>query len=197
MKKLIIGFLIIPFSIMLITSCQTKPKPTPKPVAYFRVTFPKKHYIRYTPDTCPYSFEMPTYAKVKPFTDPRIKGDNCWITLEFPQFKAELTITYYPIKNNLEQLLDDSYTLAYKHSIRADDIIEKQYIDRKHNVYATVFDITGNAASPMQFHITDSTKHFFRGSLYFRVRTNRDSLQPSITYLEKDIKHLIETFRWK
>jgi len=114
-----------------------------------------------------------------------------------PQLKAEITITYYPIHNNLEQLIDDSYTLAYKHSIRADDIQEKEFVNKTENVYATVFDIKGNAASPMQFHITDSTMHFFRGSLYFRTRPNRDSLAPAIDYLEKDIIHLIESFRWQ
>ena len=176
--------------------CQ-KPKPTPRPVAYFRINLPKKDYKKFNPDTCPYSFDIPTYAKVVPFTDPNIKHDKCWITISFPQFKAELTITYYQIHNNLEQLLDDSYTLAYKHAIRADDIIEKNYIDRKHKVFATVFDITGSAASPMQFHITDSTKNFFRASLYFRVTPNRDSLQPAIDFLEKDLIHMIETFQWR
>ena len=94
-------------------------------------------------------------------------------------------------------MIDDSYTLAYKHSIRADDIQEKEFVNEHSRVYATVFDITGNAASPMQFHITDSSQHFFRGSLYFRTRPNRDSLQPAIDFVEKDIIHLIETFRWK
>ncbi len=186
----------ISLAALLFASC-AKPKPRPRPMAYFRINFPQKQYTLYKPDTCPYSFEVPVYAKIVPFTGKTQGSHHCWITVVFPQFKAELTITYYPVRGNLEQLIDDSYTLAYKHSIRADDIKEKQYIDTAHRVYATVFDITGNAASPMQFHITDSTRHFFRGSLYFKVRPNRDSLQPAIDFIEADVKKLIETFRWQ
>ncbi len=195
MKKLTVILFTLLFALFNFF-CQ-KPKPTPRPVAYFRINLPQKKYIKFNPDTCPYSFEIPTYSRIIPFTDANTKHNNCWITISFPQFKAELTITYYQIHNNLEQLLDDSYTLAYKHAIRADDITEKNYIDNKHKVYATVFDITGNAASPMQFHITDSTKNFFRASLYFRCTPNRDSLQPAIDFIEKDLIHLIETFRWR
>ncbi len=192
MKKL---FLLIPAIIFLFASC-TKPKATPRPVGYFRINFPNKHYIVFEPDTCPYSFELPDYYKITKAND---VPDSvfCWITLKVPKLKAEISITYYQIHDNLEQLIDDSYTLAYKHSIRADDIYEKEFVNDQSKVYATVFDIKGNAASPMQFHITDSTKHFFRGSLYFRTRPNRDSLQPAIDFIEKDIIHLIETFRWK
>ena len=139
---------------------------------------------------------MPKYFKVHPVQE-YSDTVHCWITIEIPTLNAEITITYYPVHNNLEQLIDDSYTLAYKHSIKADDILEKEFVNNKAHVYATVFDIRGNAASPMQFHITDSTKNFFRGSLYFRTRPNRDSLQPAITFLEKDILRLIETLRWK
>ena len=181
--------------VLLIISC-TKPKPTPRPIGYYRFNLPQKSYTLYSPDSCPFSFQIPVYAKIVP--DKKMpECSHCWMDIEFPSLNAEITITYYPITNDLEELIDDSYTLAYKHSIRADDIIEKQFINKSKKVFATVFDIKGNAASPMQFHITDSTKHFFRGSLYFRTRPNRDSLQPAISFLEKDIIKLIETFSWK
>ncbi len=191
MKKLLIILLAF---VLAFFSC-TKPKPTPKPVAYFRPNLPEKHYVEFAPDTCPFSFEIPSYYKVRPFNG-NVQYSHCWLTFYVPSLKVEITTTYYPINNNLEQLIDDSYALAYKHTIKADDITEKTYINEKAKVYATVFNIKGNAASPMQFHITDSTKNFFRGSLYFKVRPNRDSLQPSIDFIEKDIIHLIETFKW-
>ncbi len=181
--------------VLLFFSC-SKPKPSPRPVAYFRLNLPPKHYVRFNPDSCPYSFDIPVYARVMPDRDEK-HPHHCWMTIVFPALKAAISVTYYPVEGNLEQLVDDSYTLAYKHSIRADDITEKEFVNKKYGVYATVFDITGNAASPMQFHITDSTRHFFRGSLYFRARPNRDSLDPAIKFLEKDIIRMIESFRWK
>ncbi len=181
--------------VLFIFSC-SKPKPSPRSVAYFRLNLPQKQYISFNPDSCPYSFDLPVYAKVVPDSDEQ-QSHHCWMTIVFPSLKAAISVTYYPVEGNLDQLVDDSYTLAYKHSIRADDITEKEFINKKANVYATVFNITGNAASPMQFHITDSTKHFFRGSLYFRARPNRDSLAPAIKFIEKDIIRMIESFRWK
>jgi len=47
------------------------------------------------------------------------------------------------------------------------------------------------------FYITDSLNHFFTGELLFQVRPNYDSLQPSILFIEEDIKKLIESFEWK
>jgi gliding motility-associated lipoprotein GldD len=56
--------------------------------------------------------------------------------------------------------------------------------------------ITGNTASQIQFHITDSTHHFINGSLYFYVQPNYDSIMPAIDYIKQDISHLLETFKW-
>jgi gliding motility-associated lipoprotein GldD len=53
------------------------------------------------------------------------------------------------------------------------------------------------AASPFQFYLTDSTKNFVRGALYFNTVPNNDSLAPVIDFLKQDIIHMIETFRWK
>ena len=42
-----------------------------------------------------------------------------------------------------------------------------------------------------------SSKHFFSGELLFQTRPNYDSLQPSISFIEADIKKIIESFEWK
>ena len=55
----------------------------------------------------------------------------------------------------------------------------------------------GNAASPIQFYVTDSTRHFINGSVYFNVKPNYDSILPAVNYLEKDIKTFIGTLKWK
>ena len=64
-------------------------------------------------------------------------------------------------------------------------------------MYGALSEVTGNAASPLQFHLTDSTNHFITGALYFKVQPNYDSILPAVKYVEKDIKHLMETLEWK
>jgi hypothetical protein len=45
--------------------------------------------------------------------------------------------------------------------------------------------------------VTDSVKHFLRGALYFDASPNEDSLGVVNNFLQDDMKHLINTFRWK
>jgi hypothetical protein len=52
-------------------------------------------------------------------------------------------------------------------------------------------------ATAHQFFLTDSTKHFLRGALYFDATPNEDSLRPVNAFLQAEMKHLIQTFRWK
>ena len=86
--------------------------------------------------------------------------------------------------------------MVYKHTIKADAINEKLYHNKKSNTYGTLYDISGETASSVQFHLTDSTKNFVRGSLYFDVSTNEDSLKPIIDYLRQDILTIMETLVW-
>jgi gliding motility-associated lipoprotein GldD len=64
-------------------------------------------------------------------------------------------------------------------------------------VYGLIYDIEGNTASSLQFYVTDSTKHFIRGALYFNVRPNIDSVKIVLEFLKKDVLHLIQTLQWK
>jgi hypothetical protein len=45
--------------------------------------------------------------------------------------------------------------------------------------------------------VTDSSKHFLRGALYFNSVPNVDSLKIVIDYIRKDVLHLINTVKWK
>ena len=59
------------------------------------------------------------------------------------------------------------------------------------------FRVGGNAATARQFYVTDSVKHFLRGALYFDATPNEDSLSVVNEFLQEDMKHLINTLRWK
>ena len=143
----------------------------------------------------PYNFEIPDYGRIVPDKD-RL-AEPFWVNLNIPAHKAELNLSFKKINNNLEKLTEDSRTLAYKHSIKADAINEKIFINKAKKVYGTIYQIEGNAASPLQFYLTDSIHNFLRGALYIREVPNIDSLRPVIDYLTPDVIRLIETTEWK
>lgn len=178
-------------TILLITACNESY--TPKPRAYFRIDFPKKTYIENITNG-PFSFEIPEYSKMEPDSD--LNAEAFWYNLKFPEFKGILHLTYKSLDNDLEKYMEDSRALAYKHTIKAEAISEQVFINPEKKIYGILYEIKGNAASPFQFFATDSTKHFLRGSFYFNVFPNKDSLAPVFEFIRPDIIHLIETIEW-
>jgi gliding motility-associated lipoprotein GldD len=182
-------------ALLLILSFSCKREYVPKPHGYFRISFPEKSYHKLDSAALPYNFDIPLYSKALP--DRERLAEPYWINLVIPQHKAEVYISYKKINSNLNALIEDSHELAYKHSQKADAINERVFINPDKKVYGTIYQIDGNAASPLQFYLTDSTHNFLRGSLYFREVPNIDSLRPVIDYLTPDIIRLIETTEWK
>lgn len=166
---------------------------TPKPRGYFRIDFPEKTYHTYNED-CPFSFDYPVYAEVR--KDEERPGTYCWLNVVFPSFKGNLHISYKPVDGDFNSLVEDSRTLVYKHTVRADAINEKM-ISADGKVYGMYYELEGNAASPLQFYLTDSSRHFLRAALYFYTVPRPDSLAPVAEFIKKDIEKLIGSFRWK
>jgi gliding motility-associated lipoprotein GldD len=187
-----IFYILVTSLLSLFSSCgQTY---TPKPHAYFRIDFPEKEYVMLDSAHYPYRFEYPVYAKIK--EDKGRIAEAYWINIAFPGYNAKVHLSYKEIQDNLTELIEDSRILAYKHTIKADAINERMFIDREDDVYGLLYDIKGNAASSVQFFISDSVQHFLRGALYFHARPNIDSLKPAVEFFRKDIMHLIETTHW-
>ena len=111
--------------------------------------------------------------------------------------KGSIFITYKEVNHNLEELLADAQKLSYEHVVKADNITEQPFINEKDKVYGMFYEVLGDAASQAQFYATDSTRHFLTGSLYFRVKPNYDSIYPAAIYLQKDIRRILESLRWK
>ncbi|MCU0361147.1 MAG: gliding motility lipoprotein GldD [Bacteroidia bacterium] len=167
---------------------------SPKPRGYFRIAFPEKSYTLYD-SLCPYRFEVPRYSEVMPNTQKN--AEPCWQNIEFKRFKATLYLSYKPVDKNLPKYLDDAHEFANRHQIKANGMEQIAIIRDSAKVYGLLFDISGNTASSVQFYLTDSTKHFLRGSLYFNCTPNADSLKKVIEFLKQDILHLINTTAWK
>lgn len=167
----------------------------PKPTGYFRIDLPEKSYQKITDSIpFPFSFELPQYAAVN-LT--RTKEQSNFFNLDFKQYGARIHFSYFPIDDNIEKLLEESRSLSYKHTEKAQEINEELIINDDERVFGTYYSIAGNAASSDQFFITDSSNHFLRGALYFNVAPNPDSIGPVSEFIKKDIVHLIETFSWK
>ena len=169
-------------------------KIAPKPRSYFRITFPEKKYVKYD-SACPFTFEMPVYSKID--KNKNYNAEPCWMNLNFPTFNGTLHLSYKPVTGNIKEYLEDTYTLAAKHQIKASGIEEQLISKGSDKVYGLIYEIKGNAASSIQFFLTDSTRHFIRGALYFNAVPNTDSIAPVLEFIKKDIYQMIATFKWK
>lgn len=194
----LISSLILPVSLLLFSGCKKEEDQNyvPKPKGYNRIELPAHRY-RQLAEQHPYTFEYSKYAVVEPDTFKTAGKD--WIFISYPQFKANIQITYKPLNNNpalLKAFIDDSYKLASKHQIRASSIQEQRVLGKTGRT-ALLFRIEGDVPSPYQFYTTDSTGHFLRGAIYFPTATKNDSLAPVIDYLQADMLQLLNTLEWR
>ena len=176
-------------------SCDRQSGYLPKPRGYFRIDLPEKAYIKV--DTIErYRFDCPQYALVTP--DPYSPDEKNWVNIEMPQFKGSIHLTHKDVKDNLGEYLEDVHTMVTKHLQKANGVRDTLIVNEEHQVYGLLIEMDGKGvATPMQFYLTDSTKNFVRGALYFNFKPDNDSMQPVINFIREDIDHMIETFEWK
>ena len=169
---------------------------TPKPYGYYRITPPDTAYIPFakanTNADYPFTFALSTNAVIQPRTD-----EPYWINLYYPALNATIHCSYKPVQNNLRELTNDALEFVYRNASFASAIPESEYSHPEAHVYGVLFDLEGNTASSCQFFVTDSTRHFFRASVYCNCPPNADSLAPVYNYLRTDIIRMVESFEWK
>lgn len=195
LKVLIQIFVVV--LVFICFSCDPDPEEQaiiPKPRLYPRIDFPQHDYKTFD-SLCPYTFETPVYSVV--MRDEGEHTEPCWINIFYPRFGAVMHISYKVIDNNLEKYLEDCDNFAKKHTVKANGLDENPIVRDSARVFGLLYDIKGNAASNLQFYVTDSLTHFLRGSLYFNVSPNMDSLEPVVKFLREDVIHLVQTFSWK
>lgn len=173
----------------------------PRPKGYFRIDLPAKEYYSFNDSlsrvtNMPLRFEYPAYGKISPISEGI--SEPGWLNIVCRHYQATIYLTYKEVDNNLESLIEQTYTMNVKNHIAKADAINEQVIkDPARKVYGILYDLKGNTASAVQFFVTDSTKHYLRGSLYFESEPNPDSLAPLVEFFREDIIHLIETLKWK
>jgi gliding motility-associated lipoprotein GldD len=179
-------YLILSFSCAVLVSCQDEALPKPK--AQLRLEYPKGNVdVLETPD---YSFEYNSMARIK-------NGNKSSLIVEYPSLNGAIFITHKPVEQNLNILLSDAQKLSYEHVGKADNILEQRFVNEEAGVYGMFYEVKGNAASQAQFYVTDSTRHFVTGALYFYAKPNYDSIYPAAMYLQNDIRRIMESLTWK
>jgi gliding motility-associated lipoprotein GldD len=191
---------------------------TSKKEGYFKIDFPKKVYTTFNDPGFPYSFEYPVYARIAKDSSYFDEGSNnpYSINIVFPSFNGTIFISYKNVggtsvykvknqdgsyrdstgKNSFEKMVNDSYNLTYKNDIKAYSI-EDSLMHTPNNITGVFFKLSGNVATAKQFFLSDTLHHFLRGALYFDATPNEDSLRPVNAFLQEDMKHLINTLKWK
>lgn len=184
----------------MIMFCSCGDNYTPKPKGYFRIDLRKQTYHPIDLNDYPFTFEISSESCI--INNDSKKNEtptDTWFDIYYPFYKARIYCTYTPVdREKLKEASEDSYRFVYRHTVKADAINTKMFACPQNRTYGPVYTLTGNVATPVQFSVTDSVKHFFRGALYFDDCTpNQDSLKPVIEYIYNDVFHIIETMQWK
>ncbi|MFD2918154.1 hypothetical protein ACFS6H_00455 [Terrimonas rubra] len=170
-----------------------------KKKGYYKIDFPEKTYRLFDQPGYPYTFEYPTYATVvKDSTFFEAKAGDWWINIDIPRFNSRIYVSYKPVTgSNFDSLIQDGFKMAYRKHTEISSGITDSLISTPNGVEGIYFSLAGNTATANQFFLTDSTKHFLRGALYFDATPNEDSLGIVNNFLKQDLKHLINTLKWR
>ena len=190
---------------------------TSKKNGYYKIELPERKYQTFDNPEFPYSFEYPVYATIVRDTAyfDSTSNNPYWVNIDFQTFHGKLYVSFkkvggtsvYKIKrngayidstgiNSFEKMVNDCYNLTYKNDIKAYSI-DDSVMKTPNNITGIFFKLSGNVATAKQFFLTDTTTHFLRGALYFDATPNEDSLRPINDFLQEDMKHMINTLRWK
>ena len=213
LKKISLLFLV---PLLLVAACNSNY--TSKKIGYFKIDLPEKKYVLFDEPGMPYSFEYPAYASIvkdSTYFDANPENDY-WRNIDFKKLNAKIFLSYksvggkalYKVKtangsykdstgiNLYDKMINDAFNLTNKN----DDVATSKkdsLFTTANKVSGLLFKLGGNAATQRQFFMTDTTKNFIRGALYFYASPNADSVKPVVDFIQQDIDHLITTFRWK
>lgn len=177
---------------VLFTAC--KRETFPKPKAYPRIAYPTAQYQASEFKDVPVSFEYPTYATLE-----AVKPDKKnWINLHFVQYDATLYMSFIQTPaDKAESMIQAREKMAVEQAPEASEVRKEEFeaTDKRFTGYFYLTD--GDTPSPVQFILTNHRGLLFDGSLVFDGPVNRDSVASVVNGLTRDIRHLVETFRFK
>jgi len=184
-----------------VIACNSEYHPETKKKGYFMIEFPEKEYRTFDEPGYPYTFEYPVYAKITRDTlfFGEITENPWWINVDIPHFNGKIHVSYKGIRNkaHLDSLVNDAFKMAYRKHTEVSTGIDDSLMQTPNGIEGIYYSLKGNTATANQFFLTDSTRHFLRGALYFDATPNEDSLGIVNDFLKQDLKHLINTLKWR
>ncbi len=195
-----IAICLLALAVFSLQACE--PAAVPRPKAYPRVHFPERSGMQqFGSEQCPFRFELPDYYQIE--RKDEFFGEStehpCWgYNLNIPALNGTVFLTYKALgpDQRLDKLSEEAYRLTFKHARKA-DYIEPIEIATEHGAYGLLYAVGGDAASPLQFFVTDTVQHFLRGTLNFRSRPNADSLAPVIRFVSQDLREILGSLEWE
>ena len=185
----IISLLLIFFTVF----CSCIDNNLPKQRAFLRIEFPEPHYKAQKETKSPIDFYYNLSAADINVINPK------QFSLNYPKMNMVVDMSLNKISNaeDLENNFRDFSLILKTHSKKSNGIFTKEYEDANNRVYAKIFEMRGDVASPIQFYLTDSISSFMKGSLNLKFKSKYDSIFPSIQYVKNDIIVLFESLNWR
>lgn len=176
--------------LILLSACRESV--TPKPDGYFRI------------DPYPQTFRIDTIGGIAISVNDSARGvvpadrddvEADWLNLTYPRYRATVYLSYIPIKgsDNLMQLLSESRELVYRQNVNTSAVRAVAYENRERALFATLYKLSAESATPLQFIATDSVGFLLRGVLYYDAPIRQDSVAPTMDFLEADMMQMIES----
>jgi gliding motility-associated lipoprotein GldD len=185
----------LPIFLFLLLSCGGGDY-LPKPKGYNRIDLPDRAFASLE-EGKPYTFQHSVHARVEP--DSFNLAETSWINLNYTSLGGKVHLTYLELDTkgkDIKTVVNDAINLTAKHQIKAYGIEESIMMTPK-GYTGVVAELTGEVPTQFQFFVTDSTRNFLRGALYFDTALKNDSLAPAIEYIKIDMAHLINTLEFK
>jgi gliding motility-associated lipoprotein GldD len=195
MSKINFIILLVSFSLVSCGGNDQYKVTVPQANKYPEPKLPAHKYKEYK-SNCGYHFKSPELFTIKDVKDS--KGNlTCHKDIDLGALNGIIHFSYITMEEKLSTYVNYANDKVDEHKIKASAIKDQQIINPKTQVYGTFFELQGDVATPFQFYLTDSTKYFVSGVVYFNCRPNYDSLKPSINYLKKDLLEIVNSFEWK
>lgn len=208
--------LLLVMCVCLLGCFQTDPpvRPHDLPKLYTKVTLPEPAYnkIQVANDSVSLEFEGSAYAELSTIKHPD-KNKCCatanplpccqdiWFDLDYKAFNASLNFTYKRIESaeRAESIKKDEVLSNHINTNNGIAEVVEETAGGSPQGYAFVHTSYNNAGEPERFYLVDAFgQNILLGSLIFNVSgQDPDSLAPYVSFIQKDIAHLISTLTFQ
>ena len=165
----------------------------PREKGFLRLEFEKPTYDTFSSEASKLNFIFNSaYSSFEIVSDEKI-------VLKYKDIKIDLVLSDVELENlsSFEESIRNFYVFLEPHRKKSNQISIKEFTSVDNKRFAKVFEMRGPVASPLQFYVTDSINHFLFGSMNVMVKSNYDSIYPSIMYVKNDIFSIIESVNWE